>query len=115
MNEVSNRIAIVTGGNRGIGRATALLLAREGATVIIIGRNAGLNDETVALIREAGGKAAGYVMDVTDETGAKELITELAVKYGRVDILVNNAGICQWQVPFETWRIAVGTPRSPLM
>lgn len=91
---MSEKIAVVTGASRGIGRAIALKLAGEGATVIVNYNGSKERAEAVvAEILEAGGKAEAIGCDVSDFQGAEEFFKEVIGKYGRVDILVNNAGI----------------------
>ncbi len=93
MSQLSEKIAIVTGGSRGIGRGIALELAKRGATVIVnYQRNAEAAEEVVAMIAAAGGTALAVQADVSLEEDATRLIKTAADTYGRVDILVNNAG-----------------------
>ena len=89
------KIAVVTGGSRGIGRAVCLALARRGATVIACARNAeALNDLPAEVSRrELPGKIEPHPLDVTDRAAIDPLVEEVASRYGRIDILVNNAGI----------------------
>lgn len=93
MGRLENKIAIVTGGNDGIGEATAKLFAQEGATVIIFARREKNNREVTESILADGGKAEYITGDVRKPEDVKRLFAEVAAKYGRVDILVNNAGI----------------------
>lgn len=91
---MSERIAVVTGASRGIGRAIAMALAKDGATVIV--NYNGSKERAFAVveeIREAGGRAEAIGCDVSDFKGAEELFQRIARDYGRIDILVNNAGI----------------------
>ena len=88
------KIAVVTGASRGIGRAIALRLAKEGAFVILnFNGSEERAREAVAEIEAAGGKAEAIRCDVSDFHGAEAFFAEIIKKYGRVDILVNNAGI----------------------
>ena len=93
MGNLQGRIALVTGGSQGIGRACALELARAGATVALAARNEAKLAEAAAEIAAAGGTAAAFALDVASEdsikTGAKAVIE----RFGKVEILVNNAGI----------------------
>ena len=92
--DLSGATALVTGATSGIGRATALELARLGAHVIVSGRDAGRGEQVVATIREAGGKADFVAASLEDEPSARQLArraTELGG--GHVDVLVNNAGV----------------------
>ncbi len=90
---LEGKITLVTGGSTGIGRATALVLAREGATVLI----ADLQDEeganTVAQVQAAGGTAEYHHLDVADEAGVDALVAHIKARYGRLDGAFNNAGI----------------------
>jgi NAD(P)-dependent dehydrogenase (short-subunit alcohol dehydrogenase family) len=86
-------VAIVTGSGRGIGRAVACLFAAEGATVVVAARTAGEGEETVSLIREAGGEARFIGTDVSRDAAVRDLVAETVRAYGRLDALVNNAGI----------------------
>jgi NAD(P)-dependent dehydrogenase (short-subunit alcohol dehydrogenase family) len=93
MSVLANKVAIVTGASSGIGRATALLFAREGAKVVVAARRQSELDVLVAEIRKSNGQAAAIAGDVKDEAYAKGLV-ELATKeFGGLDIAFNNAGI----------------------
>ncbi|MEU7767492.1 3-oxoacyl-ACP reductase FabG [Nocardia sp. NPDC049190] len=91
MHRFTDKVAIVTGAAQGIGAATALRLAAEGATVAVLDRSA--VDETVAQITATGGVARGYVCDVTDRTSVRTTFDTMASDLGHPHILVNNAGI----------------------
>lgn len=96
---VQGKVAIVTGGGTGIGQGIAVLLAREGAKVVVANRNASTGEETVRLAREAGsasgnsGTATFHPTDVSREADCRALVEVAVSQFGRVDVLVNNAGI----------------------
>ena len=92
MSLLTDRVAIVTGASKGIGRVMSLLFAREGAKVICAARSEDLVNETVDLIRAAGGEAVAVVADAGTEQGAKSIVDAGLTTFGRVDTLVNNAG-----------------------
>jgi NAD(P)-dependent dehydrogenase (short-subunit alcohol dehydrogenase family) len=95
VSRLAGRAAIVTGGGSGIGRAIALGLAAEGATVAIGDIDEGGARETVALVEAGGGTATALRADVTDAADAARLVDATFEARGRVDILINNAGICR--------------------
>jgi 3-oxoacyl-[acyl-carrier protein] reductase len=95
---LSGRVAFVTGASQGIGRGCALKLAEGGATVAVAARNQDKLNELVNEISAAGGKAAAFALDVTDEEQVKSSIKAAIVQWGKVDILVNNAGITRDQL-----------------
>lgn len=91
---LADKIAVVTGASRGIGRGIALAMAREGATVVVnYNGSKERAEEVVAEIENAGGKAVAKQCNVSDFSQAKEFFAEVVKEYGRIDILVNNAGI----------------------
>jgi 3-oxoacyl-[acyl-carrier protein] reductase len=90
---LEGRIAAVTGGGSGIGRAIALGYGREGAQVAVLDANADTAAETVKAITGAGGKAASFKLDVTERDKCREVAAQSAGAIGQVSILVNNAGI----------------------
>jgi 3-oxoacyl-[acyl-carrier protein] reductase len=93
MAQLSDRIAVVTGASRGIGRGIALELAQRGATVVVnFQRNADAANEVVEQITSAGGQAMAFQADVSQEQDANNLIKATTDAYGKIDILVNNAG-----------------------
>jgi len=89
---LKGKAAIVTGGTQGIGRATALMLAREGASVAIAARRRELLDQTADEIRAAGGAVAAIRADVSKAEDCARLVAETLAAFGRLDVLVNNAG-----------------------
>jgi NAD(P)-dependent dehydrogenase (short-subunit alcohol dehydrogenase family) len=91
--ELGGRIALVTGASRGIGRAIAVDLARNGATVAACSRDREGTDETVGLIEAAGGAAAAFVVDLRSPDQTEALVGSVVERFGQLDILVNNAGI----------------------
>lgn len=90
---MKDKVAVITGASRGIGRCIALTLAAAGAKVVASARNGAELDNLVAEIGENGGQAIAVVSDVSVTADADRLIDEAVSAYGRVDILVNNAGI----------------------
>ena len=93
---MQGKVAFVTGAGTGIGAATAIRLAQEGATVVICGRRQAPLDEVVAKIKAAGGQAEAVQADVSDEAGFTAAIEAAAQHHGRLDVLVNNAMAYSW-------------------
>ena len=86
------RTALVTGGSKGIGRATALRLGSEGAAVAVNGRDAAAIEQVVGAIRQAGGRAMAALADVTRTDDVAAMTRKVIAEFGAIDILVNNAG-----------------------
>lgn len=113
MPSLAGRVAIVTGSARNIGRATALMLAREGAAIMVHARSdaAGVA-ETVGLLRTAGAKAESHLADLSTEAGASGLVEAAVGKLGRVDIVINNAAIRRntpiTEMTLAEWREVLG-------
>ncbi len=95
---LSGHVAFVTGASQGIGRACAVRLAREGASVAVAARNQEKLNELVGEIIAANGKAAAFPLDVADEELIKSAIKSAIAQFGKIDILVNNAGITRDQL-----------------
>jgi NAD(P)-dependent dehydrogenase (short-subunit alcohol dehydrogenase family) len=93
MAKLNNRVALVTGAGRGIGRAIALALAAEGARVAVTARTATELDEVVATIHSRGGKASALAADLCVGQVPTRLVQQVADAYGPVEVLVNNAGV----------------------
>ncbi len=90
---LSNKTALITGGTSGIGRATALLFAREGAQVAITGRRVEKGNAVVAQITSGGGQAIFIPCDHTDPVQCQQAVEQTVIAFGKLDILFNNAGI----------------------
>jgi citronellol/citronellal dehydrogenase len=105
--QLKDAVAVVTGASRGIGRATALALAREGASVVCTARSSdeaptklpGTIEETVRMVREAGGTALAVACDISREEQVRALAERTLGEFGRVDLLVNNAAV-NFMAPF---------------
>ena len=97
MFDLTDKVALVTGASRGIGRAIALSLASRGALVVAAARGENASP-TVAAIRAAGGKAEGLGVDVTDTPALEKVPGDVVARHGRLDILVSNAGITRDQL-----------------
>src|SRR3989440_2043437 len=93
MKEFEGKVAMITGGGSGIGRATAVAFAREGAKVVIGNRNVQRGEETVAMIRKAGGEANFKRTDVLVAAEIEALVEHTMKTYGRLDLAFNNAGV----------------------
>lgn len=91
--DLSGKVAIVTGGNGGIGLGMAQGLAAAGATVVIAGRNHHKNSEAVAAVQSQGGQAHAVAVDVMQQASCEQMVQNTLQAHGRVDILVNNAGM----------------------
>lgn len=93
MSSLENRVALITGASKGIGKATANALAREGAHVVLVARSRDQLNLTCEALRAMGLKASVEVADITDPTQVERLIASTLSQFGRLDILVNNAGM----------------------
>lgn len=99
--ELAGKVALVTGGARNIGRCIALSLASGGATVMVNANTSRAEgEETVAMIKKAGGKAALHIADVTNPQAVQALVDDTVKQFGRIDLVVNNAAI-RAETPFE--------------
>lgn len=113
-NRFSGRTALVTGAGSGIGRATAVAFAAEGAQVVVAGRRREPLDETVALIEERGGKALAVTADVSNAADARALVQTAVDRFGSLDVAVNNAGVFRGgqplaDLPEEDWHTQLDT------
>jgi NAD(P)-dependent dehydrogenase (short-subunit alcohol dehydrogenase family) len=98
---LKDKVAIITGGTSGIGEATALLFAREGARVAITGRNSERGTQVVSRTKESGGKATFLRADVSSASDCQRVVEETMKKFGCIDILFNNAGVFYPQTAIE--------------
>jgi len=118
---LAQQVAIVTGSGRGIGRAIALLFAREGAAVAVTARTRSEIDETAGMIAAEGGSAFALAADVTNPAELKRLVEETTTRFGPVDVLVNNAAHSSnaarlWEAdPAEWWRCVEVNLRGPFL
>ena len=121
MESLSGRVALITGGGRGFGRAFAVALAEAGARVAVTARSADQLDETVGLIRASGGEALAVAADVTDGNAVTDMVRRVEDYFGPVKLLVNNAGLGPpfgptWDVDADLWWRTVETNlRGPLL
>jgi NAD(P)-dependent dehydrogenase (short-subunit alcohol dehydrogenase family) len=93
MNEFAGKVALITGGNAGIGRATAIEFAKHGAKVAVIGRREKEGNEVIAEVKALGGEAIFVRSDVSKESDVKAMIERTLATFGRLDFAFNNAGI----------------------
>jgi len=91
--KLENKVAIITGSTKGIGKAAAMIFVAEGAKVVVVGTNKERGNATVKEILAAGGEGFFQQTDVTDEASLDALVNATMEHYGRIDILVNNAGV----------------------
>jgi len=114
--DLTGRVAIVTGGNGGIGLGMAEGLARAGAALVIAGRNAAKNAAAVKTLEALGAKASAVEVDVTQQPACKAMVATTLDQFGRLDILVNNAGINIRKQPqdysAEEWQSVLDTNLS---
>ena len=110
---LTDKVAVVTGASRGIGRVIALALAGQGAKIVASARNAEALGKLTAEIKAQGGEAVAVVGDVALDADANNLISQAVATYGRVDILVNNAGITRdgllLRMKSEDWDAVLNT------
>lgn len=114
LRRLEDRVALITGGGSGIGLAIAHALAREGASVILVGRDDRKLHTAAAAITRGGGNATAHVCDVTDEESIDGLFAALRKHFGSLDILVNNAGVAHPshhvdRLSTEEWRNVLDT------
>jgi 2-deoxy-D-gluconate 3-dehydrogenase len=111
--DLSGKVAIVTGGNGGIGLGMARGLAEAGADIVIVGRNEAKSNAAVDEIKQRGARAMSIVVDVTDKAAVADMAELVARELGHIDILVNNAGINIRKPPqalsLEEWDRVIGT------
>jgi NAD(P)-dependent dehydrogenase (short-subunit alcohol dehydrogenase family) len=118
--DLSGQVAVVTGGGRGIGRAIAQELAKAGAAVTVTARSQDQLEETVSLIKQAGGRALAVPADVADRHAVEQVVQETEQRLGPIDLLVNNAAVIYieaiWKAdPDEWWRTVEINLRGPFL
>jgi 3-oxoacyl-[acyl-carrier protein] reductase len=111
--KLADKVAIVTGSGRGIGRSISEALMAEGASIVINDMNEELCKATTEELTKAGGKVLGVVCNVTDSASIEKMVAEVMEKWGRIDVLVNNAGITRdnlfMRMSEENWQAVIDT------
>ena len=114
MNRLAGKRAVITGAGSGIGRASALRFAEEGAAVLVVGRSSDNTEETAAMVRGAGGRAVAMVADATVEAEVEAVVARCVAEFGGIDVFFANAGWPGTNTPLleqgvdewsEAWRI----------
>ena len=110
---LTNQVALVTGASRGLGKAIALALAQEGASIAAVARSEDALKETLEAIRAAGGVAEPFAVDVADGAAVEAMVEKITARFERVDILVNNAGVTRdgllARMTSEAWDTVIDT------
>ena len=110
---LTDKVALVTGASRGLGKAIALALAAEGASIAAVARSEEALKDTVEAIRAAGGTAEPYALDVSSEADIDATIDKITARFGHVDVLVNNAGVTRdgllMRMKSEDWDAVLDT------
>ena len=119
-NNLRGKVALITGGSRGIGRAVAAAYAAAGAEVFICARDRATLDETVAAIGSGGGVIAGEAGDIGEPADVKRIVRSTLAQFGRIDVLVNNASLLGPRVPvaqypFDAWQAVMRVNLSGLL
>lgn len=119
-NQLSSKVAIVTGASRGIGRAFSIALAHEAATVVLAARSIEKLQETAEQVTKAGGKPEIVITELTEEESIKNLVKTTQEKFSRLDILINNAGVTHSakleQTATEDWQRCIDVnARAPFI
>ena len=110
---LTNQVALVTGASRGLGKAIALALAAEGASIAAVARSEDALKDTVETIRAAGGTIEPYAVDVADSASVDAAVEKIAARFQHIDILVNNAGVTRdgllARMTGEAWDAVINT------
>ena len=113
MKFLTDKVALVTGASRGLGKAIALALAAEGASIAAVARSEEALAETVAAIRGVGGMAEPFALDVSDDAAVEASIEKIAARFGHIDVLINNAGVTRdgllMRMKSEDWDAVLDT------
>ena len=110
---LTDKVALVTGASRGLGKTIALALAAEGASIAAVARSEEALKETVEAIRAAGGTAEPFALDVSDHAAAEAVVEKIVARFQHVDVLVNNAGVTRdgllMRMSSEAWDTVLDT------
>ena len=110
---LTDKVALVTGASRGLGKAIALALAAEGASIAAVARSEDALKETIEAIRAVGGTAEPFALDVSDDAAVDATIEKIATRFGHIDVLVNNAGVTRdgllMRMKSEDWDAVLDT------
>jgi len=113
---LAGKVAIITGGGTGLGKMTALHMAREGADIVVAARRVGAIEQTAKEVREIGPRALAIPTDVKDSQQVNSMVERTLAEMGGLDILVNNAGIVRgqerkplWEITDEEWHLGINT------
>jgi 3-oxoacyl-[acyl-carrier protein] reductase len=113
MKILSDKVALVTGASRGLGKAISVALAEEGAAIAAVARSQAALAETVAAIRAGGGIAEPFALDVADSAAADAVVEKIIARFEHIDVLVNNAGVTRdgllMRMSAEAWDTVIDT------